>query len=168
MTIILILSVLMAWAIAEYNAAVYKLYLGGKDAEHYSKKNQTTNKLVHLIGFAMRSIWFLTISYITFISLSFKDAGFIVVLNLNLLWLGYNLIYNFRHGHPWWYLGKNTSSWIDRNLKQSIYAIQLFLLLCTVLWFPIFRELSEGIFNYFVTILIVCLSLYFVIRFYYK
>lgn len=171
-TVILIFSsVVFAWLIGEYNATAYLMYLGDKESKTLPSGKTDYNTLFHRLGFLIRFLWWVIIVFFSAFLVSDEFAGFIASLNVVLLWTGYNLIYNFRHGHPWWYIGSkasNTSSFVDKFFRRAVYSGQFLFLLLTVFYYPIYKAAMRMNFDYLITILIASVALHLVISFHWK
>lgn len=171
-TVILIFSsVVFAWLIGEYNATAYLMFFQGREMKVLGRPISYYNTLFHRLGYCVRLLWWAIFVSLSALMVSYKFAGFIALLNIILLWTGYNLIYNFRHGHPWWYIGSkasHTSSFVDKFFRKFVYSGQFLFLLLTVFYYPIYKAAMRMNFDYLITILIASVALHLVISFHWK
>ncbi|OQA66923.1 MAG: hypothetical protein BWY38_01633 [Ignavibacteria bacterium ADurb.Bin266] len=154
-TILIIISIIAAWLFGDYNATIYLMYFGGQKNKSLLRIPEL-NKKLHFISFWLRVCWWLIISYLALQITLLPTAIFIMLINAVLLWTGYNLIYNWRHGHPWWYIGtkaSQTSSWIDLHLQKAVYSGQAFLILLTIFCHAIYHDAQRG--NFYIIIIII-------------
>lgn len=143
-TLIIILSVIIGFLIAFYNAFVYKLYFTRLPAD---------NKIVHRLGFFLRLFWIIAFIAIGWLSkISWNNIAFITLLNISLSWTLFDLVYNKIHNHKWYYsgtTGSGTSSFIDKLLNKVDEYIKGGVLVFTILWYPfyIYEILKDTILN---------------------
>lgn len=143
-TLIIISSIVFALIVSFYNAYFFKLYF---------TRDQSDNTIVHRLGGSLRLFWMLAIfAFCWFSKVSWHDMAFYILLNLNLAWTLFDLIYNKVHNHPWYYSGtfsSNTSSVIDKLFNKFDEYIKAGILVFTILWYPfyIYEIIEDTIMN---------------------
>lgn len=129
--LIIVSSVVIMLTIAFYNAFVFKLYF---------TRSKSDNKIVHRLGGLLRLFWMVAIAATCWLSeMHWGKAAFFILLNINLAWTIFDLIYNWKHNHPWYYSGSlksGTSSVIDKFFNKFDEWIKGGLVVLTILWLP--------------------------------
>ncbi len=130
-TLIITFSIVFALIVAFYNAYFFKLYF---TRESYD------NKIVHRLGGALRLFWMVAVGAACWVAgIPWGKAAFFILLNINLAWTGFDLVYNLVHNHKWYYSGSlqsGTSSIIDKFLNKFDEWVKCGLLVLTILWLP--------------------------------
>lgn len=162
---ILISSAIILFLIALWNAYFFELYF---------HKEPDINKTVHNIGGLLRTSF---IGFIIALGIIFNQSWHIIVFNTlfatNFAWTVFDIVYNWRLMHPWYYsgsIGSGTSSFWDKILNKFDEYLKSALLLLTILWYPL--NLPETIeqrgISLLITVVLAILALYMVIRFHNK
>ena len=130
-TLIIISSIIFMLLIAFYNAYVFELYF---------TRRKSYNKMVHRLGCVLRLFWMVAIASVCWLSgMPWGKAAFLVLLNVNLAWTLFDLIYNLKHNHKWYYSGSlksGTSSIFDKFLNKFDEWVKVALIILTGLWLP--------------------------------
>ena len=115
------------------NSFIFEMSPTGRDAYF--------NNLIHRFSWGLRFLWVLLLIFIGSVTdMYFRDTGFQVIVAIVFFWPLYNVVYNLRHNHGWFYLGSSksgTKSPIDRFLGGAVLVLQGILLLVALLWYPL-------------------------------
>jgi hypothetical protein len=129
------LSVVFGLIVAFYNALVFK---------HYFTREQIFNEYVHWLGGGLRLFWMIAIaSMCWYAKFYWGDMAFYILINSNLAWTVFDLVYNLIHKKNWAYSGSfssNTSSLIDNFFDKCDEFLKGGLLLITIAWKPFFLD----------------------------
>lgn len=151
-TIILVFTTLIGLGLAIYNGWIYKMAI---------QRNIHYNTLNHLISGSIRAICFILILVLGLIwKIPAERLIFLLLYALIFFWPVYNLIYNAIHNNRWYYLGSrnsNTRSWIDRWFGKVILPVQGFLILATILWYPLnlYESFTERWLDWVISIVLI-------------
>jgi hypothetical protein len=122
---------------AIYNGLIYLMSQNNRDKWY--------NSYVHKTGFVIRCLFgVLILSLYIYTGIRPVHTLFMILLMLFLSGPVYNIIYNFMHDHPVFYIGSSqsgTSSFIDRWLSnwRIPWVVPAYILsfLSVVLWYPL-------------------------------
>jgi hypothetical protein len=113
------------------------------------QRDELANNKVHRIGGLIRALlMFIPILYGIITKESFISIMLWTLIEANLSWTGYDLLYNYVNNQNWWYSGNSetkTASVIDKMLYKWDEGIKLILFLYTIGWYWIEPYIQQSV-----------------------